>query len=761
MSDRRVRPVRVASEGTTPADPSLRRSAGNALWMLLAEVAGKGAGLVFFVIVARALGAEEFGHFTFAISFIPLFLIFANWGLDSAFVREVARNRERVSELFASGLVLLTALGGAGLAISFAVALALVDRGGPYEALVIIGFALFCDEVSSFIGTIFKGFERMQFFALAVFTNRLLSTALSAAVLVAGAGLVPICLAYLAGSIGGLLFALAALKRYFPPVSLRSASRATVRDLFGIGLPLGFAGFLSTAVYRIDAVMLGLIKGPVPLALYGVAYRFFESLLFVSWALGNVALPRISLARERAQTTRIVELSSAGVLAFYLPIAVGAPFAAEWIVVTLFSSEYEAAASVVPILTAAALFYGIEVLGRLSAIALGHRKEIAWITGATLVVNVAANAIAIPLYSYKGAAWTTLGTEVFGAILLTGLFVRIHEAPRVRKIVSVPASASFGMAAILLLTGARDAEALVVALVTYPVLLALSAYLIAAQDVRTLKELVRRPEGAQPRRPPRRRRRPAQAGTIIAYHAVGSCAPAHDPNNLFMPTHMFEEQMEYLARNRTVVPLADIVHGALPQNGRAAVAITFDDGYSNVLTEAGPCLERHGFPAAVFVPTKWIGQRGGWDGAAGCETVIMTTEELRSAERIGISVESHGHGHIDLGTASAAEAQEDLSRSIDVLREILGHSPRYFAYPYGWYSEIAEEAAARCFEAAFSIDEPHGGTHAFERVGITRLDGMLVFALKTSGHYIRWRRSRLGSAGYALARPLVPRRAKS
>jgi O-antigen/teichoic acid export membrane protein/peptidoglycan/xylan/chitin deacetylase (PgdA/CDA1 family) len=761
MSSGRVRPGRVASEGTIAAQPSLRRSAGNALWMLIAEVAGKGAGLVFFVIVARALGAEEFGHFTFAISFVPLFLIFANWGLDSAFVREVARNRERVSELFASGLVLLTGLGVAGLAISFAAALAFVDHGAPYEALVIVGIALFCDEVSSFIGTIFKGFERMEFFALAVFTNRLLSTALSAAALVAGAGLVPICFAYLAGSLGGLVFAFAALKRYFPPVSLRSASRSTVAGLFGIGLPLGFAGFLSTAVYRIDAVMLGLIKGPVPLAIYGVAYRFFESLLFVSWALANVALPRISLARERAETTRIVELTTAALLAFYLPIAVGAPFAADWIVVTLFSSRYEAAGSVVPVLTAAALFYAIEVLGRITAIALGHRKEIAWITGLTLVVNVGANAVAIPLYSFKGAAWTTLGTEVFGAILLIGLFVRIHEIPRVRKIVAVPASASLAMAGILLLAGARDAQAIILAVVTYPALLALAAYLIAAEDVRMLKELARRPEAIRHRRLPRRRGRPADAGTIIAYHAIGSCAPADDTDNLFLPTRIFEQQMDYLARKRTVVPLDDIVRGSLPRNGRPAVAITFDDGYRSVLTEAGPCLQRFGFPATVFVPTKWIGQPSGWYEAAGCETVIMTQDELREAERIGISVESHGHGHIDLGSASPEAAHEDLGTSIRVLRDVIGRTPRYLAYPYGWYSDTAEEAAARYFEASFSIDKAHGGPHAFERVGITRLDGMLLFAVKTSGRYIRWRRSRLGSAGYALARPLVPRRAKT
>jgi hypothetical protein len=56
----------------------------------------------------------------------------------------------------------------------------------------------------------------------------------------------------------------------------------------------------------------------------------------------------------------------------------------------------------------------------------------------------------------------------------------------------------------------------------------------------------------------------------------------------------------------------------------------------------------------------------------------------------------------------------------------------------------------------------HDGPFAFERVGITRLDGKLVFALKAAGRYLAWRRSKLGSGAYALVRPLVrSRRART
>ncbi len=56
-------------------DSNLRRFAGNAFWMLVAKVGVKGASLVFVIILARALGTEQYGYFNFAVSFVSMFLI--------------------------------------------------------------------------------------------------------------------------------------------------------------------------------------------------------------------------------------------------------------------------------------------------------------------------------------------------------------------------------------------------------------------------------------------------------------------------------------------------------------------------------------------------------------------------------------------------------------------------------------------------------------------------------------------------------------
>lgn len=240
--------------------------------------------------------------------------------------------------------------------------------------------------------------------------------------------------------------------------------------------------------------------------------------------------------------------------------------------------------------------------------------------------------------------------------------------------------------------------------------------------------------------------------TIIVYHAIGYCPTDRDAHNLFVTTDSFNRQMKMLAKKRTVVTLNDALKKG-SSRGKPRVAITFDDAYRSVLSAAAPILREYGFPATVFAPTGWLGKRNEWDAPTGCDVAIMSREELRKAEAIGLTVESHGHLHIDYAAASAPEAKEDLLQSARILEEVIGREPRYFAYPFGHHSPLsAKEAAASGLEAAFTIDRPHEGAHAYGRVQITPLDGSLIFRAKTSGFYSSIRFSKPFQLGYSLVK---------
>ena len=119
----------------------------------------------------------------------------------------------------------------------------------------------------------------------------------------------------------------------------------------------------------------------------------------------------------------------------------------------------------------------------------------------------------------------------------------------------------------------------------------------------------------------RDRRRPA----ILLYHRVArqDC----DPWGLAIPPALFAEQIEALSRRRTVVSLERLADEL--ERGRAPggwVAITFDDGYADVLHEACPVLQRYGCEATLFVTTDTLGGGGFWWDRLAC--AILTPERL-------------------------------------------------------------------------------------------------------------------------------------
>ena len=239
----------------------------------------------------------------------------------------------------------------------------------------------------------------------------------------------------------------------------------------------------------------------------------------------------------------------------------------------------------------------------------------------------------------------------------------------------------------------------------------------------------------------------SQRSVVLAYHALGP-TPDAPLRNSFVPVEVFEHQMNFLARRRRVVGLDEIVDGPA-EAGPPRVAITFDDAYRSVLTRAVPVLERHGFPATVFAPTAWLGDRNRWDPECDLELDLMTGEELVELRDRGFEVGSHGHRHIDLSRATEEEIRDDLRASVSRIAELLGDPPRHLAYPYGRSGEAARRAVQDAgFKEAFAL-EWEDGPFARSRTPIFPRDSGWRFAFKASGRYAGFRRSRPVATGYA------------
>lgn len=195
--------------------------------------------------------------------------------------------------------------------------------------------------------------------------------------------------------------------------------------------------------------------------------------------------------------------------------------------------------------------------------------------------------------------------------------------------------------------------------------------------------------------------------TIIMYHRFGE---DHLPATN-IPLDMFDAHLATIKREGwQVLPLHDLITRlksgtAIPDK---ALAITVDDAFLSVYSEAFPRLQSYGYPFTIFVATQAIDQ--GLKGYA-------SWAQIREMHAKGVEIGSQSHTHPHLHRLSLDEARQEIETSNARFQQELGSTPRYFAYPYGEYNLAVRDMLAELgFEAAFgqASGVAHTSTHIYE-----------------------------------------------
>jgi O-antigen/teichoic acid export membrane protein len=470
---------------------SSRRIARNTSVQAVADALGKLATLAFYVVMARELGQRGFGDFTFALSLALLCTVFAGFGVAEIIARTLAKDPASGPRLLSDGIVAVGAFGVVG-----AVAAVVIAAVGGYEPQVVattgvLAGAAVVELVSKVFYATFQGLEDMAPAATSLIIQRFSTAIVGIALLLAGAGLVAAAAVYLGGALLAQAHAAFRLaRRRIRP--LRPISPAGARALVGASVTIGLTILLNTALFRIDSTILSAIKGNAAVGVYGAAYRLLESTLFLTWAFVTALLPVMArLSRTTSPTLGEVYTVGFKLIAIVL-LPLGAIFVtfARPIVELVYTSAYLDAVSAVRLLGGAVALYGVSYLASHLLIAQSRPQALPWVNGIVLTANVVLNLIAIPRWSYEGAAAVTSISEAMLAIGLVTLARRLTGPVPVARIFAGPLIATGAIAAVAYLAGTSLAV-LPIAVVLYVVVLLAIEYRVLPADRRLLAELRR------------------------------------------------------------------------------------------------------------------------------------------------------------------------------------------------------------------------------------------------------------------------------
>lgn len=431
---------------SSSAPPSAGRVlVSNTAWRAVAFGARAVGGVVATVLVARTLGPHDFGRFQFALALTLLLSFVVMLGLPKLLVRELSRDPDgavtRIDSALFICLVAGGAVGGPLLGIGWL-------AGADMSLLLMAGLTMIADSMARIVMALFWAVERMRYEAVAVGIQESAFVAFTLLALAAGGGVEGVMLAYLTSRAVGFVVAwvIAATKLSCPTRPRRHAG--VVRPMLKATVPFAIDDGLSLAYVRIDAVLLGVLKGPTAVGLYQSATNLVLYLNVLPRMLNMSMYPQMSRAwPDHPRTLRALRDASLRLLgAVAIPITVGSFLLAPEIFGVVYGPKFEPAVRFYQLLV---LVIPLRILGNTLGTAItsvDRQAQRAFIVGVAAALNLGLNLILIPIWSIDGAVVATLVTESWVFLAYAVLLRRALGPSHLLSAVAAPSLACVPLA---------------------------------------------------------------------------------------------------------------------------------------------------------------------------------------------------------------------------------------------------------------------------------------------------------------------------
>ena len=397
----------------------------NASWLIGSRLVIAVLGWGGTVLIARTLGLQEFGRFTIIFTILGLMSVVTDMGIGRIALRGMLGSLQDDPSAFAGAYITLRiVMGVVGYVLVMVIVTAL---GYPQEVIrgtAVAGIVIVLATPSSALDVIFQSRMSMGVVSLATTSGQLAQFALTAAIAAAGGTVLYFTIPAVLAEVVILLYKIPAANRLVP-IRL-GVDLAVWKMLLKEGIPLTLGIGLATIYYRVDSVMLSRLDTFDAVGIYGISYKFIDIVHFAATA---VTVPLLTLLvrawPDDLSAFRDALRRGSLVLGLIGGLAVVGLFGFPAQLTTLlYSATYAEGANATRILVLAQFLTLFAALGLTCLIAMGRHRTYPLVMLIGLVLNVGANAVVIPRYSYEGAAAATLGTEIVVVTLMWVLVSR-------------------------------------------------------------------------------------------------------------------------------------------------------------------------------------------------------------------------------------------------------------------------------------------------------------------------------------------------
>ncbi|MEX2115995.1 MAG: flippase [Bacteroidota bacterium] len=393
------------------------------------------ATMLMFVGIARFFGPEAFGQFALAHTYLTIFYIIADFGIDILFMAELPHRREETGQFIRRFFSLKTILSLLALCGMCGVAF----LSGMSEATRILMFvmsaAIIGNSATVFVLGILKGHEQFSFEAHTSFWQHLV---LLVGLLILGfleADIVAVAGFFVFSRFIGFFYVLPRALKYLKQTPIQWSVREWLPALRDVA-PFGFHILLGTLYFQLDTILISVYQGDYRVGIYQSAMKLVMLSLVVSDVASGAFMPTLArLLRENEErAVKAARLFAKVLLYVGMPVALMFfMFPHEILVIVYGGEEFAGAGLVLKILALTVFLRFATDAYAMFLTASGRQTRRAVISAVSSGVSFVLNILLIPRYGIEAAAAVSVAVH-----LLAGGLAIVLQDPRNRSVLVQP-----------------------------------------------------------------------------------------------------------------------------------------------------------------------------------------------------------------------------------------------------------------------------------------------------------------------------------
>ncbi len=392
----------------------------NTFWLVVAEIISGFLRLFLLIYVARILGVNEYGKFTFAFSFVSVMVILSDLGIIEIVIREFSRNKEKEKDLPA--LIALEIILSMGALILMIFGSFFITSDQYIRRLIwILAFFILSSSFFSIFLAFLRSRQKMEYEAAIKIIHTFILVGFSFFCIFYFPSAIALGYSYLVANVFFVIMLLLFFNFHFQKI--RISFNKSMFNILKISWPLSL-GYIPIWIYiATSSIMLGYFNLITENGWYSAASKIALIAMIPADLIIRSFYPALSnfFVNSKEKLQRSWDYLMILMIFLVMPIVVGGITLAPQIIHFFYGFGFNPSILAFQLLMLVVAINFIHYPYGIMLVVSDRQKKNFFLIAAGILINILLNIILIPLYGFYGAIVSVIVSSLI--ILLSTMII--------------------------------------------------------------------------------------------------------------------------------------------------------------------------------------------------------------------------------------------------------------------------------------------------------------------------------------------------